>query len=97
MTRRPLAIVMNEASARHLNVAYALHPCETLCKSKLANLVKRLSQSASVDGGRVDSGGLIEFEPRDVERIMVPPLSSPANYVKPSVMGYGSGARTAAP
>ena len=78
---------MNEVSARHLNIAHGLYPRETLSNSELASLVQWLRQGASVHGGTVYSGGLIKFEPREMERIMVPLLSLLSNYLKSSAMG----------
>lgn len=87
MARRPPAFVMNEVSARHLNIAHGLYPRQTLSESQLASLVKWLRQATFLPGGRVYSGGLVKYEPGEMERIMVPPLSSLSNYVKPSAMG----------
>ncbi len=72
MARRPPAFVLNDAGARHLNIAHGLYPREQLTRETLAALVTHLRQSASIRGGRVYAGGLTKFEPREMERIPVP-------------------------
>ena len=72
MARRPPAFVLNDAGARHLNIAHGLYPREPLPRETLATLVTHLRQSASMRGGRVYAGGLTKFEPREMERIPVP-------------------------
>ncbi len=72
MARRPPAFVLNDAGARHLNIAHGLYPREQLTRETLAALVTHLRQSASMRGGRVYAGGLTKFEPREMERIPVP-------------------------
>ncbi len=72
MARRPPAFVLNDAGARHLNIAHGLYPREPLSPETLAALVTQLRQSASMHGGRVYAGGLTKFEPREMERIPVP-------------------------
>ena len=72
MARRPPAFVLNDADARHLNIAHGLYPREPLTRETLAALVQHLGQSASMRGGRVYAGGLTKFEPREMERIPVP-------------------------
>ncbi len=72
MARRPPVFVLNDAGARHLNIAHGLYPREPLARETLAALVTHLRQSASMDGGRTYAGGLIKFEPREMERIPVP-------------------------
>ena len=64
--------VLNDAGARHLNIAHGLYPREPLGRERLTALVMHLRQSASMRGGRVYAGGLTKFEPREMERIPVP-------------------------
>lgn len=72
MARRPPAFVLNEASARHLNIAHGLYPRSPLGPTVLKGLVKFLSGAPTLYRGRVYSGGLTKFEPREMERIPVP-------------------------
>ncbi|MGE0746856.1 MAG: methyltransferase domain-containing protein [Rhodospirillales bacterium] len=73
MARRPPAFVRNLCGARHLNIAHGLYPRAAMDDDVLAALAAWLS--AHVDGaaGRTYAGGLVKFEPREVERIPVPP------------------------
>lgn len=72
MARRPPAFVRNEADARHINIAHGLYPREEFSDAVLRSLVTYLSQETSVDSGRTYAGGLTKFEPREMERILVP-------------------------
>ena len=72
MARRPPSFVLNEAKARHLNIAHGLYPREQLPTDTVTALVKYLRGSASMSGGRVYAGGLTKFEPREIERIPIP-------------------------
>ena len=53
MARHAPAFVLNEASARHLNVAHGLYPREALSKSLLSKLVAWLRGAVLDQGGRV--------------------------------------------
>jgi len=79
MARRPPAFVLNEASARHINIAHGLYPREPLTSKALVGLVRYLRSSATTKGGRVYAGGLTKFEPREMERIPVPDLATLAD------------------
>ena len=72
MARRPPAFVRNAASARHLNIAHGLYPREALSETVLANLVDYLSRAVQLSEGRTYAGGLTKFEPREMERLLVP-------------------------
>jgi hypothetical protein len=72
MARRPPAFVLNHAQARHLNIAHGLYPREHWPEETLHALVAYLRKSATLQGGRVYAGGLTKFEPREMERILVP-------------------------
>lgn len=72
MARRAPAFVMNEADARHLNIAHGIYPRESMAPKILSALVTYLRSAASLQGGRVYAGGLTKFEPREMERISVP-------------------------
>lgn len=72
MARRPPVFVRNLAEARHINIAHGLYPREPLSDRQLRNLSAFLSRSVSTNDGRTYSGGLTKFEPREMERLLVP-------------------------
>jgi len=72
MARRAPVFTLNPAGARHLNIAHGLYPRELLSEEQLRFLVDHLSHSVSVVDGRTYAGGLTKFEPREMERILVP-------------------------
>lgn len=72
MARRPPAFVRNLADARHINIAHGLYPREHFSDAVLQSLVAYLAKSASLNDGRTYAGGLTKFEPREMERILVP-------------------------
>ena len=74
MARRPPAFVHNPAMARHLNIAHGIYPRESFGQSVLNNLAAYLRKSVQVTQGRTYAGGLTKFEPREVERLLVPGL-----------------------
>lgn len=82
MARRPPAFVLNVASARHINIAHGLYPREALAERTLRTLVEYLSHSTTVQDGRTYAGGLTKFEPREMERILVP---------SPTLLAEGAG------
>jgi hypothetical protein len=72
MARRPPTFVRNLAEARHINIAHGLYPRDPLPNSVLDCLAAYLSKAASVTDGRTYAGGLTKFEPREMERLLVP-------------------------
>jgi adenine-specific DNA-methyltransferase len=76
MARRPPAIVRNIADARHINIAHGLYPREALTHAALDRLVTALRTSITVGDGRTYAGGLTKFEPREMERLMVPDVTA---------------------
>ena len=72
MARRPPVFVLNPLGARHLNIAHGIYPREHLDQAISLKLVKFLRANAGLKGGRVYAGGLTKFEPREMERILVP-------------------------
>lgn len=80
MARRPPAFVRNGAAVRHINIAHGLYPRVPLSEGALDRLAHHLSTGVGVCEGRTYSGGLTKFEPREMERLLVPSpeaLSSP--------------------
>jgi hypothetical protein len=72
MARRAPAFVRNRAGARHINIAHGLYPREAFPETIINRLVDFLTVGTSVDAGRTYAGGLTKFEPREMERLMVP-------------------------
>ena len=72
MARRPPAFVLNQAGARYINIAHGLYPREPLSSLVITRLVEYLSASGALARGRTYAGGLMKFEPREMERMIVP-------------------------
>jgi hypothetical protein len=72
MARRPPAFVRNRADARHINIAHGLYPREPLSDRVLTRLIEYLATATSLTDGRTYAGGLTKFEPREMERLLVP-------------------------
>lgn len=74
MARRPPAFVRNLGEARHLNIAHGLYPREPLAAEVLDRLAGYLRGSVTLDLGRTYAGGLTKFEPKEMERVLIPNL-----------------------
>ena len=74
MARRPPAFVRNLAGARHVNIAHGLYPREPVSDALLDALAAFLRANVAQSSGRTYAGGLTKFEPKELERILVPPL-----------------------
>ncbi|APX67931.1 SAM-dependent methyltransferase (plasmid) [Sphingomonas sp. LK11] len=72
MARRPPAFVMNQVDARHINIAHGLYPRDAMSEPVKQALVDFLQSNISQRSGRTYAGGLTKFEPREMERLMVP-------------------------
>ncbi len=72
MARRPPAFVRNSTQARHLNIAHGLYPRDPMSDSLMRKLIRFLSKNISMADGRTYAGGLTKFEPREMERLLVP-------------------------
>lgn len=72
MARRPPAFVVNKADARHINIAHGLYPRAPLSQSAQTALVRFMQTNISQRSGRTYAGGLTKFEPREMERLIVP-------------------------
>jgi adenine-specific DNA-methyltransferase len=76
MARRPPAFVVNVAQARHINIAHGLYPRHPLDAYTLSRLADALRTGTALSGGRTYAGGLVKFEPKEMERLMVPDLAT---------------------
>ncbi len=72
MARRPPAFVRNLAGARHINIAHGLYPRDPLSPRVLDALAQHLSSATTLTQGRTYAGGLTKFEPKEMERLLVP-------------------------
>jgi len=72
MARRKPAFVRNLAGARHINIAHGIYPREALLPPVLDWLAQSLSAAVCITDGRTYSGGLTKFEPKEMERILIP-------------------------
>jgi len=76
MARRPPAFVRNLADARHINIAHGIYPRDTMNNTMLDALTTYLSKTVTQNEGRTYAGGLTKFEPKEVERLLVPEPST---------------------
>lgn len=74
MARRPPAFVRNAAQARHINIAHGIYPRDVMSATDLDLLAAYLRVNVSTASGRTYAGGLTKFEPREMERLVVPGL-----------------------
>ena len=72
MARRAPAFVRNAANVRHINIAHGIYPRDPMRQETLIALVQYLRTSVSKDQGRMYAGGLAKFEPKEMERLLVP-------------------------
>jgi len=72
MARRAPAFVLNKANARHINIAHGLYPRDPMTENARTALVRFLQTNISRHSGRTYAGGLTKFEPREMERLIVP-------------------------
>jgi adenine-specific DNA-methyltransferase len=76
MARRPPAFVLNTAQVRHINIAHGLYPRQPLAGHTLARLAQALRDTTVLSSGRTYAGGLVKFEPKEMERLRVPDLAT---------------------
>ena len=94
MARRAPAFVLNKAGARHLNIAHGLYPREPMSEGVLSALLTYLHRTVTTAGGRTYAGGLVKFEPRELERLRIPALHRLHEQVAESVdLGRIAGGR----
>jgi adenine-specific DNA-methyltransferase len=81
MARRAPAFVLNTAGARHLNIAHGLYPREPIARDDLETILIYLRHYTSAVNGRVYAGGLVKFEPKELERLRLPRLEDIHGYL----------------
>lgn len=72
MARRSPAFVRNLCGAHHINIAHGLYPRQTMTDEALDGLAFWLRTNVKVESGRTYAGGLTKFEPKEVERLLIP-------------------------
>jgi len=81
MARRAPVFVRNKVLARHINIAHGLYPRGPLSDAELGTVLAYLRSHTSTTGGRTYAGGLIKFEPKELERILLPRLEDIHGYL----------------
>jgi adenine-specific DNA-methyltransferase len=76
MARRAPAFVLNRADARHINIAHGIYPREPLRPQIIEAVARHLNDFVSTRDGRTYAGGLTKFEPKEVERLLIPDVAS---------------------
>lgn len=74
MARRSPAFVRNLCGARHINIAHGIYPRQELPAATLDALAAWLRSNVVTDDGRTYAGGLTKFEPKELERVLIPSL-----------------------
>lgn len=72
MARRPPTFMVNTSGLTSLNVVHGIYLKVSLSNRAIDSLVDYLNHNTHAEDGRVYAGGLAKFEPREVERIVVP-------------------------
>lgn len=72
MARRAPQFTLNECGARHINIAHGLYPRDEMPKERLSAVVAWLNENTCESSGRTYAGGLTKFEPKEIERLLVP-------------------------
>jgi SAM-dependent methyltransferase len=86
MARRPPAFALNPGGALLLNIAHGLYPRHPMTAAQLRGAVSMLNDAAHtfVANGRCYQGGLVKFEPREMERLVIPGAVAPDDSPPPS-------------
>lgn len=72
MARRPPRFVKNCVCAGHINVVHGLYPRAKYSDQDVDLLLQYLNRNIELVDGRTYAGGLTKFEPKEMERLMVP-------------------------
>jgi adenine-specific DNA-methyltransferase len=77
MARSAPTFVLNSVRATYLNIAHGLFPRAPMTTAQLRTVVEHLRNNVTTDGGRIYAGGLVKFEPKELERLKIPALQLP--------------------
>ncbi|WP_080269761.1 Eco57I restriction-modification methylase domain-containing protein [Pseudomonas syringae] len=72
MARRPPQFTVNACGARHINIAHGLYPRTVMPPETIQRIAHWLNSNITVAGGRTYAGGLTKFEPKEMERLLIP-------------------------
>lgn len=72
MARSAPTFVRNSARASFINIAHGLYPRQPMTTAQLEGVLRYLRQTVGTADGRSYAGGLVKFEPREVERLFIP-------------------------
>jgi adenine-specific DNA-methyltransferase len=72
MARRAPVFVRNKANVRYLNIAHGLYPRQPMTDDELTGVLRYLRETVGTAGGRTYAGGLVKYEPSEIERLHVP-------------------------
>lgn len=75
MARKAPTFVRNLAGVRHINIAHGLYPRVAMTEADLDAYAAYLRANVRKSEGRTYAGGLTKFEPKEIERILVPCLN----------------------
>jgi len=81
MARRAPVFVRNGAKARYINIAHGLYPRQPLSEAEITAILAYLRHHATTAGGRTYAGGLVKFEPKELERILLPRVEDIHDYL----------------
>ena len=84
MARRAPAFVRNQIKARHINIAHGLYPRGPMTEAELSSVVTYLRLYRVSSGGRTYAGGLVKFEPKELEQVLLPRLEDIRGYLTES-------------
>ncbi len=74
MARRAPQFTVNACGARNINIAHGLYPRAPIAPDVILRLVDWLNKNINVEAGRTYAGGLTKFEPKEMERLLIPHL-----------------------
>jgi adenine-specific DNA-methyltransferase len=72
MARRAPTFALNDVGARYINIALGLYPKEPLTDAALRATAAYLRENVCMSEGRTYAGGLVKFEPRELEAVALP-------------------------
>lgn len=72
MARRPPVFALNDAGASMLNICHGLYPRRPMARRRLARILAWLNANVATASGRTYAGGLVKFEPSEIERLAIP-------------------------
>lgn len=87
MARSAPTFVVNLAKARYINIAHGLYPRVPMTSEQIEAVVAHLRRYVTTEGGRIYAGGLVKFEPRELERLRIPALDRLHGYKTDSLDG----------